>query len=73
MAVTSDKERIQMLENIIKEEDEIIKRLQKELAMERLRVERLSKDYSMIMFYTFTTATSMTSNYSKMSAFTFQV
>lgn len=73
MVVSSDKERIQMLESIIKEKDETIKRFQQNLAMERLRVERFSKDYSMIMFYTFTRATSMTSNYFKMSAITFQV
>lgn len=40
VVVSSDKERIQMLESIIKEKDETIKRFQQELAMERLRVER---------------------------------
>lgn len=83
MAVTSDKERIQMLESMIKERDENIERLQQRLAIERFGVERFSKDDSMIMFYTgfmtfsvFTTvfefikpaATSMTSHYFKMSA-----
>lgn len=71
--VTSDEERIQMLESMIKEKDETIKRPlkdQQELAMERLRVEIFSKDYSMIIFYTFKTGTSMTSNYLKMSVIT---
>lgn len=71
--VTSDEERIQMLESMIKEKDETIKRPlkdQQELAMERLRVEIFSKDYSMIIFYTFKTGTSMTSNYFKMSVIT---
>uniref|UniRef100_A0A8W8MML7 THAP-type domain-containing protein n=1 Tax=Magallana gigas TaxID=29159 RepID=A0A8W8MML7_MAGGI len=52
VAVTSDKERIQMLESMIKERNENIERLQQRLAIERFGVERFSKDDSMIMFYT---------------------
>lgn len=84
MAATSDNE-IQMLESMIKERDENIERLQQKLVIKRFGVERFSKDYSIIMFYTgfmtfsvFSTifvfikptATSMTSHYFKRSAIT---
>ncbi|XP_062605906.1 uncharacterized protein LOC134267706 [Saccostrea cucullata] len=82
-SVSSDSDRIKMLESMLRERDESIARLQQKLDIERFGVERFSKDNSTIMFYTgfmtfsiFTAvfefikpaASSMTSYYYRVSA-----
>lgn len=81
-SAASDSEKIKMLENMPKERDETIARMQHRPQIDRFGVERLSKDNSLNLFYNafmsysmFTTvfeyiklaATSMKSHYYKMS------
>lgn len=47
-----DKEKIKMLENMLKAKDDEVLKLQQKLEIERFGIERFSKDNSMLMFYT---------------------
>jgi hypothetical protein len=48
----SDSDRIQMLENKLKEKDAEIEKLQQKLQIEKFGIERFSRDNSLILFYT---------------------